>query len=87
MCQQCLDAVNKYFPGISGKDKNALLWGSTAFPFAHGEYVTQQLSTLRSQIDDLKERPGFVSGESGDVGVAIAIAHAETDMVMKSRDC
>ena len=85
MCQQCLDAVNQYFPGISGKEKHALLWESTAFPFVHGEYITQQLSTLRSQIDGLKERPGFVSGESGDVGIACAISHAEIDMAMKNR--
>lgn len=86
MCHICVDAVQKYFPGISTKQMNELLWGATAFPFREGDEIAQQLAELRNQIDDLKKRPGFVPGESGDVGIAITIADAEVYMVMKSRD-
>ena len=85
MCQLCVDAINKYFPGISDGDRSDLLWSATAFPF-DAESVERQLSTLRSQIDELKERPGFIEFNQGasDVTIALALANAETDMCMKN---
>ena len=80
------DVVQEYFPGISNRQIHELLWSATAYPFIDGNEMAQQLSKLRNQIDDLKKRPGFVSGESGDIGIAMSIADAETSMVMKSRD-
>ena len=88
MCKQCADAIEKYFPGISDKDKSDLLWNATAFPF-DAESVEQQLSTLRNQIDELKERPGFTEFNQGanDVAIALAIANAEIDMSMRNIRC
>ena len=87
MCKQCADAIEKYFPGISDEDRSDLLWSATAFPF-DAESVERQLATLRSQIDELKERPGFPEEwKSKDVGIALAIADAETDMCIRNRRC
>ncbi len=44
MCQACVDGVEKYFPGLSGKDRDELLLSATSFPFGSGEYIVGQLA-------------------------------------------
>jgi hypothetical protein len=46
MCQKCLDAVRKYWPGLSSEDMNTLLWEGTAFPFGSGDVIAGQLKKL-----------------------------------------
>ena len=66
MCQLCLDACKKYWPGLNVEDRTALLIGATSFPFASGEETVAQLK-------DMAERSG------GDLDVALAIADEELE--------
>lgn len=43
MCQQCLDAAKKHFPGHTDSEYNELLWSATAFPFAPPDHIERQL--------------------------------------------
>lgn len=86
MCDVCVDAAQMCFPGISDKDLNTLLWGATSFPFGDPKHVAGSLCELRTIIDGLKERPGFPERwmpADQDVGLALMIADAETEMAMK----
>ncbi len=90
MCRTCVDSVEKYFPGVSVKEMNDLLWNATAYPCVEGEHVAKQLAELRDQIDALKDRPGFYPrfDASGlpwsDVEIAMGIADADMSMCMKN---
>ena len=69
MCQQCLDAVNRYWPDLSKEDCASLLWCCTAFPFADPDTVTRQ-------VREMAEKSGR------DLGKAMMIADEEVTEAM-----
>ena len=73
MCQQCLDAVHKYWPGLSDEDQHAILWSGTAYPFATPEYTAEQLR-------ELAEKSG------GNLDMALAIADEEAAIFLIGDD-
>ena len=58
MCQQCLDAVERYFPGLSDKDRHRLLWGATCFPFGPAEPHLREM--YGAGVRTLDEALGYV---------------------------
>lgn len=51
MCQQCVDAVGKYFPDLKGKDVADLLMECTSFPMGEPDQIRAQLAELRAKTD------------------------------------
>lgn len=64
MCQICVDAVKEFFPHFNDKQMSDLLWNCTAFPFADG-------GQIRQQIKELAEKSG------GDMNECMRIADEE----------
>lgn len=50
MCQGCQDAVDRWFPTLSKKEVNDLLWGATAFPMCDPEYLERQLRDIYQAV-------------------------------------
>lgn len=71
MCQKCVELTDKYFPGISDRDRSDFLMGATCFPFGDPE------QDLEPQLADIAQR--FANGELGNdlVGGACAYADAQ----------
>ena len=70
MCEQCVEAVEQHFPGISDLDRRDLLWGATAFPFCDPGTVERQLAE-------------HVSAGATTVDEACARADMETEAAME----
>lgn len=71
MCQQCWDAVKKYWPDLPESDYHDLLWNTTAFPFADPE-------TTRKQVQDMAER----SGQNLHAAFTLAVEDLDRDMAV-----
>ena len=71
MCQQCLDACNKYWPHLTPEQRRELLWEATCFPFGCGGMVAEQLRKLAEQ-------------SGGDLKKALAIADQQMEFVIRN---
>ena len=64
MCQECVNALNMYYPHLTDKEKMELLWGATCFPAGSGTDVVTQIAELRSKTDgSLEMALAFVDEE------------------------
>ncbi len=43
MCEKCHEAMEKYFGDLSDDEKDAILWGLTAFPAGSAEQIVSQI--------------------------------------------
>lgn len=50
MCTDCVESIERVFPGMPEKEAHGILIGMTAWPFAHGAYVERQLLTARKAL-------------------------------------
>ncbi len=66
MCQQCVDAVKKYWPDLPDDRYGDLLMSATSFPFGDADRVERE-------VREMAEQSGC------DLGKAVAIADAELD--------
>lgn len=64
MCQQCLEAVQRYYPHLNEEEQCELLMSATCFPFGDADMVERQLIELREKTN-------------GTLGAALAFAEAE----------
>jgi len=57
MCQKCVDACREVFPEVPDDEMFGFLFGTTVFPFAHGDTVREMLLSNRSKMvgDDWHE--------------------------------
>lgn len=51
MCDRCIEAVKKYYPGLFEDSYSDLLMSATSFPFGSPEYIEKQLIELRLNTD------------------------------------
>lgn len=47
LCKKCCDAVDEFFPGLSIRDKHAMLWNATCYPMGCVDNVRPQLKEMR----------------------------------------
>jgi hypothetical protein len=64
MCQKCVDAVARHYPGFTEEQQYELLVAATCFPFGSPEQVEKQLIELRAETD-------------GTLDAALDFAHAK----------
>lgn len=51
MCEKCIEAVKKYYPGFFEDCYGDLLMGATCFPFGNPELIESQLAEVRKNSD------------------------------------
>jgi len=44
MCTKCVEALDRHFPDLSGKEQMDVLWEFTAFPAGSAETIERQLA-------------------------------------------